>query len=174
MYPYKGLTPIDMEEISFLSKEICKQIPKNVDLIFTVETDGILTALPVSIELKKPLISARIFNYRIENFYKLVQETGYSKRDLFFSFDPKRIRRVAIVDCILSTGGTIKASVELFEKLGVEVSGIFTVINKINYTDADFLESISDKFYSIFDVEVKNGKILVNKSVYNRALDKKK
>lgn len=168
VYPYKGLTPIDDKELKYLAGVISLKIPKDVDAIFSVETDGIFTALPVAMILNKPLIVARSFNYKMENFFHLTQKTGYHKRNLFFYFDTKKIRKIAIVDCILSTGGTIKAIMDLLNKMGVEVKGVYTVVNKVNYSDIDLINQIKDRFFSLYDVEIKNKKIIAGKSKYNK------
>lgn len=168
VYPYKGITPINDKEIKYLAKIIASKISRDVDLIFSVETDGIFTALPVAMSLGKPLVVARSFDYKMHKFFHFTQRTGYHERELYFYFDPQKVKKVAIIDCILSTGGTIKASVNLFKKLGVEVEGIYTVINKINYSDATLIQEITDKFFSLFDVEIKQFGIIVSKSRYNK------
>lgn len=168
VYPYKGITPIDDGEIKYLADIITSKIPKDVDLIFTVETDGIFTALPVAMAMEKPLVSARWFNYKMDKSFSFMQKTGYHKRKLYFYFDPKEVKKVAIIDCVLSTGGTIKAALNLFEELGVEVAGIYTVINKVNYSDKNFISQIKDKLFSLFDVEIKSKRIIVERSKYNK------
>lgn len=166
VYPYKGITPIDDKEIKYLIKTISSKISKDVDIIFSVETDGIFTALPVAMLLEKPLVVARTFDYKMSNSFHFTQKTGYHKRDLFFYFDLKKIKKVAIVDCILSTGGTIKAAMDSFKELGVKVEGIYVVINKLNYSDIEFLDQIKNRFFSIFDVEIRNKNVIVKKSKY--------
>lgn len=168
VYPYKGITPIDSEEIRYLAEIVSSKIPKDVDAIFTVETDGIFTALPVAMILNKPLIVARSFHYKMEKPFRFSQKTGYHKRNLFFYFDTKKIKKVAFVDCVLSTGGTIKAALNLFGKLDVEVEGIYTVINKINYSNIELINQIEDRLFSLFDVEIKGKNLIVRKSIYCR------
>jgi len=168
VYPYKGITPIDSEEIKYLAEIFNSKIPNDVDLIFTVETDGIYLALPTASLSAKPLVVARIFNYNMANFFQFTQTTGYYTRELFFYFDLNKIKKVAIVDCILSTGGTLKAATDLFTELGVEVVGIYVAINKINYSDSRYLEQMKDLLFAVFDTEIKGGSIIVNKSKYYR------
>ena len=168
VYPYKGITPINDKEVKYLAEVIASKISKDVDLIFTIDTDGIFTALPVALLLKKNLVSARLFNYKMAKSFNFIQETGYRKRKMYFYFDTKKIKKVAIVDCILSTGGTIKAIMDLFKKLGVEVEGVYTVINKLNYSDMEFVSEIKDVLFSIFDVEIINDRVIVKKSKYYR------
>ena len=168
VYPYKGITPINSAEINYLAKIISDKISKDVDLIFTVETDGIFTALPVAMNLNKPLVVARSFDYKMPNPFHFTQKTGYHERELYFYFDPRKIKRVAIIECILSTGGTIKAVIDLLEKMNIEVGGIYTVINKINYSDVELMDNIKHKLFSLFDVKIENGKVIVGKSKYYR------
>lgn len=166
VYPYKGITPIDNKDIKYLTKVIASKIPKDIDMIFTVETDGIFTALPIAMLLEKPLVVARSFNYKMEKYFHLVQKTGYHKRELFFYFNPLKIKKIAIVDCVLSTGGTTKAIIDLFKKLNVEVNGVYVTVNKTNYSDTKFINQIKDRLFCLFDVEIKNNKVLVKKSKY--------
>ncbi len=137
-------------------------------MIFSVETDGIFTALPVAMLLCKPLVVARSFDYKMSKSFHFIQKTGYHERELYFYFDPHKVKKVAIIDCILSTGGTVKASVDLFEKLGVEVKGIYTVINKINYSNIELTNQIDGRLFSLFDVGIKGKNVIVRKSIYCR------
>ena len=166
VYPYKGITPIDDKDIKYLAETVASKISNDVDAIFTVETDGIFTALPVAMLLSKPLIVARSFNYKMSKYLHFTQKTGYHERELFFHFDPSKIKKIAIIDCVLSTGGTIKASMDLFKALGVEVEGVYVVINKVNYSNLEFIDDIKSRFFSLFDVEIINKKIFVKKSKY--------
>jgi adenine/guanine phosphoribosyltransferase-like PRPP-binding protein len=168
VYPYKGITPIDVKDIKYLAEVVASKISNNIDAIFTVETDGIFTALPVAMILKKPLIVARSFNYKMRKSFHFTQKTGYYERELFFHFDPLKIKKIAIIDCILSTGGTVKAVLGLFAELAVEVEGVYVVVNKTNYSNVGLINSIKDKFFSLFDIEIRNKKISVKKSKYYR------
>lgn len=167
VYPYKGITPINSEEIKYLSNIIASKIPKDTDLIFSVEVDGIFTALPVAILLGKPLVIARSFDYRMPKSFHFTQKTGYYERQLYFNFDPQKVKKVSIVDCILSTGGTIRSAINLFNKMGIQVEGIYTVINKVDYFDIKLLSQIKSRFFSIFDVKIEGKNIIVVKSKFN-------
>ena len=80
VYPYKGITPINDGEIKYLADVIASKIPKDVDLIFTVETDGIFTALPVAMAIGKPLVSARWFNCNRKKTKKFYTGAGNGSR----------------------------------------------------------------------------------------------
>ena len=61
-----------------------------------------------------------------------------------------------------------KAVIDLLEKMNIEVGGIYTVINKINYSDVELMDNIKHKLFSLFDVKIENGKVIVGKSKYYR------
>lgn len=172
VYPFKGLTPIDPQEFIYLAKVIAKKISKDIDFIFTFETDGIFIASPVSFLLNKPLLCARKFHYNLANPIKLTQKTGYYKRDLFFSLNGCDSRKVAVIDCVHSTGGSIKGALRIFKKLKIEVTGIYVIINKINYNDKSFLKKIKNKFFAIYDVKIINDRVSAYRSKFFKLLTK--
>lgn len=79
-----------------------------------------------------------------------------------------RLKKIAIIDCVLSTGGTIKAIIDLFNKLKIEMVGVYVVINKINYSNTKLLDQIKDRLFAVFDVEINKNNVVVNKSKYYR------
>lgn len=166
VYPYKGLEPIKPAEMNYLGGIIAKKISNDVDLLFTFETDGIFVTYSVASLLNKPLVVARAFHYNLKNPMRLTQETGYYTRELFFSLGDKDVKKVAIIDCIHSTGGSVKSAIKLFSKLGIEVEGVYVVINKPDYNDKKFLEKIKDKFFAIYDVKIIGSHLKVDQSKY--------
>src|SRR3989344_4278548 len=166
VYPYKGLTPMEPAEINYLGKTIAKKISKDIDLLFTFETDGIFITSSVSSALGKPMVVARKFHYNLKNPIRLVQRSGYFKRNLFFSLGDYDIKKVAIIDCIHSTGGSIKAAMKVFDTLGIDVDSVYVVINKVDYNDGDFLKKIKDKFFALYDVEIFDNHVRAYKSKY--------
>jgi len=168
VYPYKGLEPVDPKEINYLAKIVASRIDKDVDLLFTFEIDGIFITSAISLLTGKPLVAARKFHYNLKNPIKLIQQSGYYKRNLFFSLEGYNIKKVAIIDCIHSTGGSIKAALKLFDEIGADVRGIYVVVNKINYNDHDFLKRVKNKFFAIYDVEIIDNNLKVYKSKYFR------
>lgn len=166
VYPYKGLIPTNPSELDYVAKIISKKIRTDVDFIFTFEMDGVLTAYKVASLLKKPFVCAKSFHYNIPGPIVINQKTGYYNREMFFSLDGLKPKRVAIVDCIHSTGGSIKAALKIFAQLNIEVTNICVVVNKKNYNNTKFLNKIEDKFFAIFDAKILDGKVVVNKSQF--------
>ncbi|MEK7517619.1 MAG: hypothetical protein AAB583_03650 [Patescibacteria group bacterium] len=168
VYPYKGVLPIDITELNYIGKLIAKNINPDVDLLFTFEVDGIYITQDVASKLGKDFLVARSFHYNLKEYNSIMQKTGYYEREMFFSFDKIKIKKIAIIDCVLSTGRTIKASLDFFKKQGIEVEGVYVVVNKCNYHSDTLIKNLGTKFFALFDLEIKKDKILVNKSKYNQ------
>lgn len=167
LYPYKGIEPIYPAEIKYLAKAIAKKIDKSIDLLFTFETDGICLASAVSLITGKPLVIARKFHYNVENCVKFSQKTGYYERMMYFSLNNyQKVNKVVIIDCINSTGGSIKAAIKEFKKLEIKVAGVCVAINKTNYSDKSLMKKIKNKFFAVYDVKILKNAVKVVRSKY--------
>lgn len=136
IYPFKGFSLVNYALYFSLGKYLAKFIPKDVEVIVTVESDGIPVASFVAAELGLPLIIAKTYHYNLP-CVEFVQQTGYYNRPMFLS---KEItgKKIAFVDCMISTGGTAKAVLKAAATLsGTEVKGIYCINNKANYGDQD-------------------------------------
>ncbi len=136
LYPFKGFTLANTKHYKLLGRYLAGMIPKETEVIVSIESDGIGIATFVAGELALPLIISKSFHYNVP-CVQLVQEAGYHKRDMYLS---KVIegKKVAIVDCMVSTGGTVKALVAAIESLPqTEIMGIYCVNDKHNYRETD-------------------------------------
>ncbi|MBU0545866.1 hypothetical protein KKA13_01255 [Patescibacteria group bacterium] len=134
VYPFKGVTLVDQSLYKIFAKYLAKMVSKDTEVLLTVEADGIGIATLLAAELGLPLIICKSFHYNIP-CVEFVQETGYYKRSMHM---PKIIqgKRVAIVDCLISTGGTIKNMIEKAIGLaGTTITGVYCVNNKSNYQE---------------------------------------
>ena len=101
----------------------------HIDRVAAVEARGFIFASPFAREMNKPLVLLRKKG-------KLPGETLSRRFALEYGEDEihvhkadlNRGEKVLIVDDLIATGGTLKASVELIEEVGAEVCGIFGVI----------------------------------------------
>lgn len=132
LYPFKGYTLTNTKYYTLLGKYLAQMIPADTEVIVSIEADGIGIATLVAAQLELPLIISKHFHYHTP-CVSFIQEAGYHKRDMYL---PKVIagKKVAIVDCMVSTGGTVKAMVGAIESLpGTTITGIFCVNDKNNY-----------------------------------------
>lgn len=114
---------------------------KKIDKIVGPEARGFLFGTPVAYKLGVGFVPVRKKG-------KLPYETISSKYDLEYGEDElhmhkdaiKKGERVAIVDDLLATGGTISSVVKLIEELGGEVVNISFVIELTDLNGRDKLE----------------------------------
>ena len=90
---------------------------------------GLPLTAPLSVETGVPLVIARKRSYGLEGEVEIDQSTGYSKGAMYLN-DLKEGERVAIVDDVLSTGGTLEAVIEGVRKANASVTEIIAVIEK--------------------------------------------
>ena len=100
-----------------------------VDLLLGIEAMGLPLTAPLSVETGIPLVIARKRSYGLEGEVEIDQSTGYSKGAMYLN-DLNQGERVAIVDDVLSTGGTLEAVIEGVRRAGAEVTEIIAVIEK--------------------------------------------
>ncbi len=132
IYPFKGMTLVDTALYQLLGKFLARMIPKEAEVIVSIEADGIGIATFVAAELSLPLIIAKQFHYNVP-CVEFTQQAGYHKRQMYL---PTCIegKNVALVDCMVSTGGTIKAMAKTMQQMkDVTIVGTYCVNDKNNY-----------------------------------------
>ena len=83
----------------------------DVDVLLGIEAMGLPLTAPLSMATGVPLVIARKRSYGLPGEVGIDQTTGYSKGAMYLN-DLKPGERVAIVDDVLSTGGTLEAVIE--------------------------------------------------------------
>jgi len=124
IYPFKGLTLVNQKLYAGAGRYLARLIPKETEVILTIESDGIGLASFVGAELELSVIICKSFHYNVPSI-EFKQKTGYYERSMYL---PKIIegKKVAIVDCLVSTGGTVRAMIEAIKQLPqTEITGIY-------------------------------------------------
>jgi adenine phosphoribosyltransferase len=125
---FKDITTLlqDKEAFRYTIELIAKNLrDKNIDVVVGPEARGFLVGAPVAYELSAGFVPVRKPG-------KLPAETARYEYSLEYGTDALEIhkdsikpgQRVAIVDDLLATGGTILATANLVESLGGEVVSI--------------------------------------------------
>ncbi len=112
-----------------LAKMIERYRPVRIDAIAAVESRGFIFGAPLAHELELPLLLVRKAG-------KLPGETVSRTYELEYGSDTIEMhrddlgsgRRILIVDDLIATGGTVKATADLIAESGGEVPEIFSVI----------------------------------------------
>jgi len=156
-----GIPEIKPELLNEIIGEMQKRVERcgRIEKIVTIESMGIPLATALSIRLNIPFVIIRKRRYGLNNERIVKQKTGYSKSNLYIN-GLKKGDNIIIVDDILSTGGTLSSVISELKKIGVNINGVFIVVNKGNA-----LETIRDKFKvkidTIVNIDIVKGKVYI-------------
>ena len=100
-----------------------------VDKIVTAESMGFPLASGLAMRVHKPYVFIRKRQYGLPGEVSLKKTTGYARTDMFIN-NIHRGDRVAFVDDVVSTGGTLLAIVAALRRIGAEVAEVLIVFEK--------------------------------------------
>ena len=122
----------------------------NIDIILGIEAMGLPLTAPLAMRTGVPMVIARKRNYGLEGEVEINQQTGYSKGSIYLN-DIKEGERIAIIDDVLSTGGTMRSVIEGVKQTKASVENIVIVVEK-----GDGMQNLKQDYPSIrFDSLVK-------------------
>jgi len=163
VYPFKGLTPIRNVSLNYLTELLCRMLQADHEefrTITTVMTDGVISALPVAMRLKKDLLIARDFHYNYPDAVPMQQKTGYRSRLLYIARANEIREPVVFIDAVVSTGMTALTVVDAFRELGIAISRVYTVVNKVEYEGEVRLREAGIALHALFDVRIEGNQII--------------
>ena len=134
-----GVPRVDPSLLSEVVDRMVELADMDCDVILAPEAMGIPLATALSIRTGIPFSVIRKRRYDLEGEIKLHQRTGYSDSYLYIN-GVSAGDRVAIVDDVVSTGGTLEATVGALRSEGVQVTEVVVVFDK-----SDDLQSISER-----------------------------
>ncbi len=153
--------------IPFMEATVMKEIidrMQNVgdfdcDYIVAPEAMGIPLAVPLTLRTGIPYNVVRKRRYKLPGEVSVHQVTGYSEKEMYIN-GLKSGDRVVIVDDVISTGGTMRALIQAFHKMGVTIVDIIVVVEKGDHKEE--LESeLKVKIKTLVKVEVRDGRLVV-------------
>jgi adenine phosphoribosyltransferase len=129
---FKDITPLLGDEVGFSSviDMIVVHFGRgNVDKVVGIEARGFILASPVAYHFGAGFVPVRKADKLPWETESQEYELEYGKETLEIHKDAfERGERVLIVDDVLATGGTARATAELVERLGGNVMGIACLI----------------------------------------------
>lgn len=135
-YPYfihpvtDGVPRMDPEVLTAITELVVDRVDwSGVDVLLGIEAMGLPLTAPLSMATGIPLVVARKRPYGLPGEVEIDQATGYSKGAMYLN-DLKQGERVAILDDVLSTGGTLEAVIEGVRRAGADVTEIVAVVEK--------------------------------------------
>jgi adenine phosphoribosyltransferase len=154
------ITPILKDKRLF--KEIIKQLAdhyrgKDIDVVVSNEARGFIIGAPLAYELGAGFVPIRKKGKLPSKCVNLTYKKEYECDTIEIHEDAVLPgQKVLIVDDLLATGGTVKANIELVEKLGGEIVGIGFLI-ELDYLDGR--KALSNKYevFSLIQCATSNG-----------------
>tara|TARA_B100000683_G_scaffold102145_2_gene100910 strand:+ start:5083 stop:5661 length:579 start_codon:yes stop_codon:yes gene_type:complete len=135
-YPYfihpvtDGVPRMNPEVLTAITELVVGRVDwSGVDILLGIEAMGLPLTAPLSMATGIPLVIARKRSYGLDGEVEIDQSTGYSKGAMYLN-DLQQGERVAILDDVLSTGGTLEAVIEGVRRAGAEVTEIIAVVEK--------------------------------------------
>lgn len=126
---------LGIDEMTQLVKDL------KADVVAGLEARGFIFGMPIAYNLGVPFVPVRkkgkLPRATVEKTYNLEYGTATIEihKDAI-----KKGQRVVLVDDLVATGGTLKASAELVEQLGGKVVGIVTLIELEGLKGREFLK----------------------------------
>ncbi|MGO4936844.1 adenine phosphoribosyltransferase [Fundicoccus sp. Sow4_H7] len=153
-YPQEGIifrdiTPLMADGEAFAEAtnqivEFAKDL--EVDVIVGPEARGFIVGCPVAYELNIGFIPVRKKGKLPREVIEVDYSLEYGKNTLTIHADSiKPGQRVLIIDDLLATGGTIKASIDLVEKLGGVVVGCAFLIELMDLKGRELIKDYNIK-----------------------------
>lgn len=124
-----GVPYIEPALLNEVIDEIIRPGLPEFDLIVTAEAMGIPIATALSLRTGRPFNIIRKRRYGLPGEVSVSQVTGYSKAKLYIN-GLKRGDRILFVDDVISTGGTLRATLRALKGIGVIITGIVIVVEK--------------------------------------------
>lgn len=126
----------DSELTEAAAQALIAKMPEDVNILVTPEAKAIPLAHSISVKAEIPYVVARktAKPYMISPVTKTVLSitTGKPQNLVIDGFDISRLqgRKVAIVDDVVSTGGTLKGLSEMLREIGAHVIAIMAVLTE--------------------------------------------
>jgi len=156
-----GIPEIKTDLLNEIVFEIQKRIKKcgPIDKIVTMEAMGIPLATALSLNMKTPFTIIRKRKYGLPDEVSVEQVTGYSKSKLYIN-GVKKNDKIIIVDDVLSTGGTLKAVLKAFDKMGVDVKGVFIAVDKGDVAE-EIMKDSNVSINTLVNIDVVDGEVVI-------------
>ena len=154
---FRDITPLMQDGKAF--KAACAELTEfakevKADVIAGPESRGFIFGCPISYNLNIGFVPIRKPNKLPRETVEVSYELEYGKNVLCMHKDAiKPGQRVLIVDDLLATGGTVKAAIDLVEKLGGVVCGCAFLIELVDLKGREKITNVPVKTLIEFEGE---------------------
>ena len=126
---FKDISPILKTKLPQLIEDLGKSIKwDDIDLVLGIESRGFILGSALAIKNNKGFLPVRKKGKLPPPVISIDYDLEYGSDTLEMSVNTEKLR-VLIVDDVVATGGTLRATFQLCEKNNFEVKAISTLIN---------------------------------------------
>ncbi|MBR6203557.1 MAG: adenine phosphoribosyltransferase [Candidatus Methanomethylophilaceae archaeon] len=134
-----GVPAVMPEVLEEAAAGLSELLDKDVELVLAPEAMGIPLAAALSLRTRVPFSVVRKKSYGLPGEIEISQKTGYSKSRMFVNGLRKGMK-VAIVDDVIDTGGTLTAISDAVRESGAELVQVLVV-----YSMREDLPAVSER-----------------------------
>lgn len=143
---FKDFSPLLKHKLPEIIDDMGKDINwDNVDVVLGIESRGFILGSALALKFNKGFVPVRKKGKLPPPIIAESYDLEYGSDTLEMRENSEKLRAI-IVDDVIATGGTLKATIALCEKNNYEVIGVSTLI------DLKFLNNLSESQYNIHAV----------------------
>lgn len=106
--------------------------PEKPDYVISIESRGFIFGSALACQMGSGFVPIRKEGKLPHQTFRMSYQLEYGEAVLEIHTDAmKKGKKAVIIDDVLATGGTVQAAVKLVEKFGVEISGIYFLIELV-------------------------------------------
>jgi len=142
---FRDITPLLYDAAKFRSciDRFVGMAEGNIDAVVSIESRGFILGSALAYALGAGFVPIRKEGKLPYATYKTSYELEYGSATVEIHSDGlKKGSRVILIDDVLATGGTVKAAVDLVERFGVDVAGVYFLIELSGLRGRDKLASL--------------------------------
>jgi adenine phosphoribosyltransferase len=129
---FKDITPLlaDADAFAVAMEALANHVRAagHVDLIAGIEARGFIIAAALGVLLDRGMVPVRKAGKLPPPTHRLAYDLEYGSAEIEVPVGLLDGKRTFVVDDVLATGGTLRASIELIERAGGEVAGVAVLV----------------------------------------------
>ncbi len=158
-----GIPAMHPDILNEITEYIIKNVNLDVDKLVGIEAMGIHLTTALSLATGIPFVIIRKRKYGLKGEKEINQKTGYGSSKLYIN-GLKANEKIAIIDDVVSTGGTLISTIKTLKNMGIDVKTAIAIIDKGNGKEIVEKE-LNIPIFSVVKLEINDGKVVIKSKV---------
>jgi len=164
-YPYfinsisDGNPPVTKELLDEITDRFLSLGDLDCDIILAPEAMGIQYAAALTLRTGIPFQVIRKRGHGLPGEIAFHKDTGYEGSEMYMNFVEPGTRAI-LVDDVISTGGTLKATVRTLREHGIVIDEALIILNKSSDISS-LMDEIGIRIRTLMDVAVRDGRPVI-------------